>query len=75
MRVLFGLNLGQPVGTLALPEPCTRVAYEANFDLQAACFRAAPEQLRAPRLVRIGLVQNMIVLPTHAPFEEQAQVR
>ncbi|KAJ8668317.1 hypothetical protein QAD02_009980 [Eretmocerus hayati] len=30
-----------------------------------------PEQLRPPRIVRVGLIQNSIVLPTDAPVSEQ----
>jgi len=39
--------------------------------LQAYKFSAAPEQLRAPRVVRVGLIQNSICAPTTAPFAEQ----
>ena len=30
-----------------------------------------PEQMREPRIVRIGLIQNTIVKPTTAPLKEQ----
>lgn len=43
--------------------------------LQRYAFRAAPEQLRPRRNVRIGLVQNAIVAPTTAPFAEQSKVQ
>ena len=43
--------------------------------VQRYAFRAAPEQLRARRNVRIGLVQNAIVAPTTAPFAEQSKVQ
>lgn len=46
-----------------------------NPALQAYRFDAAPEQLRPPRIVRIGLVQNSIKAPTTAPYAEQRQVR
>ena len=42
---------------------------------QAYRFDAAPEQLRPPRIVRIGLVQNGIKAPTTAPYAEQREVR
>ena len=45
------------------------------FCSQTYAFRAAPEQLRQRRNVRIGLVQNAIVAPTTAPFAEQSKVR
>lgn len=42
---------------------------------QAYRFDAAPEQLRPPRIVRIGLVQNGIKAPTTALYAEQREVR
>ena len=51
------------------------IAEEKKFDLKAFQFNAAPEQLRAPRVVRIGLLQNQIVLPTTAPYLDQAKAR
>lgn len=38
---------------------------------QAYKFVAAAEQLRAPRIVRVGVIQNATVLPTDAPYAEQ----
>ncbi len=35
------------------------------------CVLLTRDQLRKPRIVRIGAVQNSIVLPTTAPFAEQ----
>ncbi len=43
--------------------------------LQAYRFQAAAEQLRPPRVVRIGIIQHGMVAPTTAPIEEQRQVR
>lgn len=45
------------------------------FDFRGYAFAAAPEELRPPRMVRIGLVQNAVVAQTTAPFAEQRQVR
>lgn len=74
-RVIYGLNLGEPVGELQLDAGVLERAKAMGFDLRSALFRAAPEQMRPPRIVRIGLIQNKIVLPTTAPFAAQAQVR
>ncbi|KAH7834093.1 hypothetical protein Vadar_012685 [Vaccinium darrowii] len=41
------------------------------FLLQAFCFHADKELLRPPRIVRVGLIQNSIALPTTAPFLDQ----
>ena len=73
-RVLYGANQGAPVAPLSVDPTVKSAAQEKGFDLQAFTFKAAPEQLRAPRIVRVGLVQNKIVLPTTAPYAEQAKV-
>lgn len=73
-RVLYGANQGQPVAALELPKPAQAAAAEQGFDLQGYQFKAAAEQMRAPRIVRIGLIQHGIVKPTTAPFLEQRQV-
>ncbi|KAL3683722.1 hypothetical protein R1sor_001744 [Riccia sorocarpa] len=70
-RVLLGYNGGKAVETLALPASVTNEAQSANFDVLAYRFSAVPEQLRKPRIVRIGLIQNAIVLPTTDPYERQ----
>lgn len=72
-RVLYGANQGQPVGALELPKQVQQAAAEQSFDLQGYAFKAASEQLRAARIVRIGLIQHGIVTPTTAPFHEQRQ--
>lgn len=46
-------------------------AIENKFELKGQIFTADREQLRAPRVVRIGIIQNKIVLPTTAPLAEQ----
>ena len=56
---------------LDTPAEAQRLAEEKNFELKAFSFGAAKEQTRAPRLVRIGLVQNKIVRPTSDPILEQ----
>ncbi|KAG2704978.1 hypothetical protein I3760_05G030600 [Carya illinoinensis] len=70
-RLLLGLNCGRAIDTLDLPESAKALSSEYEFDLQAFCFRANKEFFREPRAVRVGLIQNSIVLPTTAPFLEQ----
>ncbi|MEW5315285.1 MAG: hypothetical protein WDW38_006725 [Sanguina aurantia] len=72
-RVLYGSNQGSSVQEIALDARVTSAAQQGDFDLQTASFSAAPEQLRAPRVVRIGLVQNAIVMATTEPYADQAQ--
>ena len=56
---------------LCLPETAKKAADEKDFDLKGFALKAAPEQFRSPRTVRVGLIQNKIVLPTTAPFIDQ----
>ncbi|XP_002963936.2 beta-ureidopropionase [Selaginella moellendorffii] len=70
-RMILGLNNGSVVGMLPLPPAVMAMSTAADFDLQAYRFTAAEEELRAPRIVRIGVIQNAIVLPTDAPFADQ----
>uniref|UniRef100_A0A8C5S203 Beta-ureidopropionase n=1 Tax=Laticauda laticaudata TaxID=8630 RepID=A0A8C5S203_LATLA len=65
------LLLGEPVRPLDLPREALLAAEERDFELQGHKFEAAPEQLRQPRLVRVGLIQNKIPLATDAPVAEQ----
>lgn len=72
-RILYGSNLGKPVQALLLPDHVKAVAEEHDFDLKSFEIRAMTEQIRPPRVVRIGLIQNKIVLPTTEPFLDQAE--
>lgn len=58
---------------LDLPACAVDAASERNFELKGYKFEAAQEQLRPPRKVRVGLVQNHIVLPTDAPVLDQVK--
>lgn len=49
-------------------------AAEGDFELQGYAFEAAEEQLRGPRTVRVGLVQNRIPLPADAPVAKQVRL-
>ncbi|KAJ0962066.1 hypothetical protein J5N97_029894 [Dioscorea zingiberensis] len=70
-RLLLGLNCGCPLERIALLETTTSVSEKHDFDLQAFRFHADKEPLREPQIVRVGLIQNSIALPTNAPFSEQ----
>ena len=56
---------------MELPETALKLAEEGNFELAGYKFEVKEEQLRRPRIVRIGAVQNKIVLPTSAPLANQ----
>ncbi|CAN0051514.1 unnamed protein product [Lampetra planeri] len=66
-RILYGR---QPK-PLDVPVAALRLAEVGGFELRAFTIGAAPEQLRPPRLVRVGLMQNRIVEPTTAPVVQQ----
>uniref|UniRef100_A0A2K5EIP7 Beta-ureidopropionase 1 n=1 Tax=Aotus nancymaae TaxID=37293 RepID=A0A2K5EIP7_AOTNA len=66
-RVLYGKELRK----LDLPREAFKAASREDFELQGYAFEAAEEQLRQPRIVHVGLVQNRIPLATDAPVTEQ----
>lgn len=67
LRILYG----KEVRTLDFPESAVTASLERDFELRGFGFEAAPEQLRPPHIVRVGLVQNKIVLPTDSPVSDQ----
>jgi len=56
---------------LDLPSSAVCRARERNFEIAGYAILAAPESVRAPRVVRVGLIQNKIVLPTSDPVLKQ----
>lgn len=48
-----------------------KLAKERNFELAGYKFVVPEDQCRKPRIVRIGAVQNKIVLPTSEPIPKQ----
>ncbi|KAF5444221.1 hypothetical protein F2P56_036710 [Juglans regia] len=70
-RLLLGLNCARAIDKIDLPDSAKALSSEHDFDLQAFCFRADKELLRAPRVVRVGLIQNSIALPTTTHFQDQ----
>lgn len=47
------------------------IAAQNNFDVKFYQFEAAIEELRKPRVVKIGAIQNSIVLPTTDSIQKQ----
>ncbi|KAI9086101.1 hypothetical protein K1719_031934 [Acacia pycnantha] len=70
-RIIHGLNCGKALKGIALPKSAAALSLENGFDLQAFSFNAEKELLRVPRIVKVGLIQNSIALPTTAPFLDQ----
>ena len=56
---------------LNLPATALEIANEGQFELAGYGFDAIQEQTRASRIVRVGIIQNKIVLPTTSPILEQ----
>nr|CAD7456530.1 unnamed protein product [Timema tahoe] len=66
-RILYGKDIPK----LDINVETKRLAEEHDFEIQSYNFEANVEQLRAPRIVKIGLIQNQIVLPTTSPVKAQ----
>jgi beta-ureidopropionase len=65
-RILYGYNEGGLV-------PEIDVTYDGDdFEVKAYKFSAKSET-KPPRIVKIGLIQNTIVLPTDSPIPDQAE--
>ncbi|KAK4724229.1 hypothetical protein R3W88_027008 [Solanum pinnatisectum] len=72
-RILLGQNCGKKLESIALPQPVKALSANHDFDLQAFSFSADKESLREPRIVRVGLIQNSVALPTTEPFLNQRE--
>jgi len=70
-RILFGVNVGGPVEVVQVPSEVSKLASEHSFEVVVSKFKAATEQLRSSRIVKIGVIQNSIVLPTSHPIDLQ----
>ncbi|CAF1020859.1 unnamed protein product [Didymodactylos carnosus] len=67
--LVYGPNSSE----IQMPENALKIAKEKNFELHGYRISAQQEQLRSPRIVRIGAIQNAIILPTTAPVKEQVK--
>jgi beta-ureidopropionase len=56
---------------LPISENAQKIAEANNFEVKSYKFDALKEDLRQPRIVRIGAVQNSIVLGTSEPINKQ----
>ncbi|XP_013404898.1 beta-ureidopropionase-like [Lingula anatina] len=68
-RILYGKELK----SVHIPDKVTQLAISKDFEVKAYAFEATPEQLRPPGTVRVGLIQNKLVLPTDAPIKAQIE--
>ena len=67
----FRILYGDLPDTLAVPDDVQAYADTHDFELAAHKIHAAAEQRRAPRVVRIGVIQNRIVASTSEPVDVQ----
>lgn len=58
---------------LELPSEAKNIADENDFEIKGYRFSAKTEQTRKPRLVRVGAIQNSIVLSTTEPIDKQRE--
>ncbi|XP_038649925.1 beta-ureidopropionase [Scyliorhinus canicula] len=71
LRQLRRIMYGKELRKLDVLKSALEGSLEKDFQLKAFGFEASHEQLRQPRVVRVGLIQNKIVLPTDSPVAEQ----
>lgn len=70
---VYRIHYGNKMRILELPASVKSLAESENFDLQAYGVDALPEETRAPRVVRVGAIQNKIVLPTSDSIVKQRE--
>lgn len=70
---VWSILYGDASKPLSLPESAISLAEKNDFEIKGHKFSAAPEQLRSPRIVRVGAVQNHIVEPTDSPMAKQRE--
>jgi len=64
-RIFYGRELQ----ALNISSEAEKLVAKHDFDIQGYKFEALSEQVRAPRIVRVGKIQNHIALPTSEPLE------
>lgn len=57
-----------------LPKSVQDVHRETDFELVAYKFNCAEEQLRKSRVIKVGLFQHKIPLPTWSPIQDMLEV-
>jgi beta-ureidopropionase len=56
---------------MEVSDAAKKMMNDNNFVMKSYEFKAIKEDLRKPRIVRIGAVQHSIVLPTSEPIHKQ----
>lgn len=71
LQAVRQLLYGKAVKDLPVAEQAAKLAEAHDFEIKAFKFDSAPEHTRAPRIVRVGAIQNAVVLPTTDPVQNQ----
>ncbi|KAM8961155.1 beta-ureidopropionase [Pelodytes ibericus] len=71
LNEVWRLLYGKELRNLDLSDDAVRSAAQGNFELKGYVLEAAVEQLRRPRIVRVGLIQNKIQISTKEPVLDQ----
>lgn len=71
LKEVTRLLYGKVLRPFNVPKEAGQLAKDKEFEIQGYIFDAASESTRSPNIVRIGGIQNKIVLPTTAPVQDQ----
>jgi beta-ureidopropionase len=67
----FRILYGNMPDELEIPDAAQKLADDHDFEVAGYRFTAAEEQRRAPRIVRVGVIQTQIIEATDAPVRDQ----
>ncbi|XP_037566642.1 beta-ureidopropionase-like isoform X1 [Dermacentor silvarum] len=73
LQKVRGVLYGKECAALDFDSEALALATEHKFELKGYRMVAEKEEMRPPRVVRLGLVQNRIVLPTTEPVAAQRE--
>ncbi|KAF8568833.1 hypothetical protein P879_08769, partial [Paragonimus westermani] len=68
---VYRLLYGQKLSSLVIPNEVRLIAENEDLEVQSYLFPCIAEELRPPRRIRVGAVQNKIVCPPSSPVAEQ----
>ncbi|XP_022343798.2 beta-ureidopropionase-like [Crassostrea virginica] len=66
-KILYGGILPE----LSFSADVVNIVQNKNFDVKGYAFSAVKQKNQGKRIVRIGLIQNSVILPTTSPVEDQ----
>nr|CAI5862781.1 unnamed protein product [Callosobruchus analis] len=72
-EIVTNVLYGKGTGHLDLPQKADDLSQKYNVQLLARRFSCQEEELRSPRIVRVGLFQHKIPLPTWSAIKEMRE--